>query len=455
MRKLNWLLPIVLALVVAAGIATYLQFFRDTWQPPRVVKFESDGSVFSLFPSYMSWAPDPEEGGMQALLLRNDDYYYYFGSDYEIPVRYLTNDGSALHLASNDWSVSLNGTVVSLSLSHEEALAWLAGASDEQLADLRTIAIKDDAGPGLPAALKRLAAANPHVDLCVESAMDLQTALTLFTPRAILCGDTDIGQLTGLKGQPEIDTLILGASESGSFDYLPSLPKLRRLVIGDWDIGKAGPLPAGLDRLKSLVVVVEGELSNISALQAAPAGLEELSFQVEHTISDLDGLEKMSNLRALILAIGDEDSPVSMPDLAPLRKLRWVGLPRGVNQEQLTAIIKSRPGIEILELPEMKKSLDLAPLPDLKNLRGLVLGGVYEHLDVVQSLKSLRFLGISNESWPDSPDKVAEIRAALPDAVVIRIGAGCLGSGWLLLLLPLLGCAWSWHESRVRSARVA
>jgi hypothetical protein len=144
-----------------------------------------------------------------------------------------------------------------------------------------------------------------------------------------------------------------------------------------------------------------------------------------------------------------------MPDLAPLRKLRWVGLPPGVNQEQLTAVIKSRPGIEILELPETKKLLDLAPLRDLRHLNGLVLGGVYEDLNVVQSLKSLRFLGISNDSWPDSPEKLAEIRAALPDAIVIRIGTACLGPGWLLLLLPLLGCAWFRHESRVRSARAA
>ena len=73
----------------------------------------------------------------------------------------------------------------------------------------------------------------------------------------------------------------------------------------------------------------------------------------------------------------------------------------------------------------------------------------------MQSLKSLRFLGISDDSWPESPEKIAEIRAALPDAVVIRIEPACLGSGWLLLLLPLLGTAWLRQERRHRLARAA
>jgi hypothetical protein len=126
-----------------------------------------------------------------------------------------------------------------------------------------------------------------------------------------------------------------------------------------------------------------------------------------------------------------------------------------MSQQQLAAIVKSNPRVEILELPKQEKNLDLTPLGELKGLRGLVLGGVYENLDVVQTFKSLRFLGISEESWPESPEKVAEIRAALPDAVVIRIEPACLGSGWLLLLLPLLGFAWLRHERRHRPARVA
>ena len=217
---------------------------------------------------------------------------------------------------------------------------------------------------------------------------------------------------------------------------------------------KAGPLPAGLDTLKSLVIV-SSKLKDLSALAAAPMGLEELSFSLQEGVLNLDGVGRMSNLHVLILSIGDKETASPIPDLGALRKLRWIGLPFGASQQQLAAIVKSNPRVEILEFPKTEKTLDLTALGELKELRALVLGGVYDNLDAVKNFKSLRFLGISKDSWPESPEKVAEIRAALPDAVVIRIEPLCLGSGWLLLILPLLGFVWLRHERRQQSARAA
>ncbi|MDH4261306.1 MAG: hypothetical protein OEW16_13525, partial [Gammaproteobacteria bacterium] len=255
-------------------------------------------------------------------------------------------------------------------------------------------------------------------------------------------------------GQPEIDTLVISASEPGSLEYLPTLPKLRRLVIGNWDSRKAGPLPAGLHGLKSLVIGTN-KMTDLSVLKTAPAGLEELTIcNVNESVS-LAGLENMSNLRALILMMDKDESAQPLPDLAALPKLRWLGLPPWINQEQLASVVKSLPDLEILQLTETEKPIDLAPLGGLGKLYGLVLGGTYKDLDIVRTLKSLRFLGISEESWPESPEEIAAIRAALPDAVVIRIEPTCLGSGWLLLFLPLLGLAWLRHQRRQPPARAA
>jgi len=452
MSRLKWLLTAAVVLIVAAGGVLYLQLFRDTWQSPTVVVIESDDEVTAMFPSYMAWQTAPEEDGKQALLLRDGDYF--MSEPHDALIRYLTSDGPALRLASASWSLSLNGDVVSLSLSEEEALAWLAGATDEQLVKLRIVDVPGDAGPEVLAALKRVSAVNPHLDLQVGSAQVLHSLLEYFQPRAVFAENESEGLLAVMGGQPELETLLIDASEPGSLDYLPKLPRLRRLVLGSWDPEKAGPLPAGLEALESLITV-ESKLSDLSALAAAPAGLEELSFSFQDEFVNLGGIEKMSNLRTLILMIGDEDAVPSMPDLAALPKLRWLGLPFGTSQQQLAAIVKSNPRVEILALPKTEKTLDLAPLGELKRLRGLVLGGVYENLEVVQTLKSLRFLGISKESWPDSPEEVAEIRAALPDAVVIRVEPFCLGSGWLLLFLPLLGSAWLQHERRHRPASAA
>ena len=191
MRKLNWLLPAAVVVVVAAGAVVYQQYFSDQWRPPTVVVVESEQDVIALFPSYMSWQPDPEEGGTKALLLRDGDLFMH--EDHDAPVRYLASDGSVLQLASENWSLTLNGNVIAVSLSEKEGLAWLAGANDEQLAKIRLLMVPDDTGPELLAALKRLANVNPHLDLQAQSVQVLQSLLEYFQPRAIFAGEVDDG----------------------------------------------------------------------------------------------------------------------------------------------------------------------------------------------------------------------------------------------------------------------
>lgn len=183
-------------------------------------------------------------------------------------------------------------------------------------------------------------------------------------------------------------------------------------------------------------------MEDLSALRSAPAGLQELTLHDLDELKDLSGLNKMTGLRALFMWDGDEGLSVELPDLASLRQLRWVGLPPTISQEQFADFVSAHPELTILELPKTESAINLAPLRKLKDLQGLVLGGAYENLEMVQELTSLRFVGISKTIWHESPAQVAAIRKALPDAVVVRVGSLCLGSGWILLLVPILGFAW-------------
>lgn len=444
MRKnMKWSLLSAIVLVVAAGTFVWWQYFRDAWQPPSVVTIESSDELFSFFPSYPMWTSDAEEGAPQALLLRDGDYI--IGDN---AVRYLATDGLALKLTSNDWSTSLGGKIVVVKLDKDDGLKWLSAAPDSELAELRTVACPDDVDAPMLLALQRLAAVNAQVDLEIDSGPALRQVLPLFKPRAIFLDDTEVGSLELLASQPQLETLLMEGSKPGSLEILPKLPKLRSLFLGDWDVEQAGPIPAGLDGLKSLGVF-QGEIEHLDllALSSAPASLETLVIAADG-ITGLSQLGRMTGLRTLILWGGDNKAPVDLSSLATLKALRWMGLPSQVGQQQFADLVNTHPRLAILELPETDTTLDLAPLRKLKDLQGLVLNGKYTNLDVVQQIKSLRYLGISKDNWDDSSAQIAAIRKALPDAVVVRTGGMCLGSGWILLLIPVLGFAW-----RRRSAR--
>lgn len=447
--KLKWSLPAAILLIAMAGTSIWWKYFADNWQAPRVVTIEGSKALWSFFPSYPFWGSDAEEGAVQALLLRDGDYIVENNA-----VRYLASDGLALKMSSNDWSMSLGGKIVTVNLGEEDGLKWLSGASKQQLADLRMVVCPEDVDAPMLLALRQLAAVNENVDLELKSEMALRQVLPLFRPRAVFLDEGQMDPPELLANQPQLETLMINASKPGSLDHLPKLPGLRRLFLVDWNPADAGPLPAGLDGLKSLGFFTDGGNLDLAALSSVPAGLDTLVVAADGIVG-MSQLEKMPGLRTLLLGGGDEKVPLDLSSIANLKALRWLGLPAQVSQEQFADIVKRHPKLAILEMPETETTLDLAPLRDLKNLQGLILNGKYEKLDVVPELASLRYVAISEEIWDESATQIAAIRKALPNAVVVRSSGMCLGSGWILLLLPVLCFAWRRRVFKVQLLQAA
>lgn len=429
-----WLMTI--GTVVAAGTYLHLGTSSDGWKPPRVVRIESKEPVASLFPSWVAWLSGGEEGTPQALLLRDGDYLFAENA----PIPYLASDGQVLKLDSSDWRVQIGGTTVSVMLTQDGGLEWLQKASVQELEALRTVALPAELGDADMIALKRLATANPHVNLWGESEAAMLQALTLFQPRAVFLGDDSEAALQALANQPVLETLQFEASEPGCFDVLPTLPMLRRLLIGDWDVDKVGPLPAGLTNLKTLLVVDGTGFRDLTALGGSPPALEELSLLGLKDFNDLKGIERMTSLHTLVLW-GDEGLG-DLASLAALTRLRWVGLPPKTSQDQFAALASTHPKLKILDLSGNKAIGNLTPVATMKGLEGLILEGPYENLNALHGLTSLRFVGIAKESWEAAPEQVAALRKALPDALVVPVKPVCLGSGWILLLVPVLVLVW-------------
>ncbi len=55
-------------------------------------------------------------------------------------------------------------------------------------------------------------------------------------------------------------------------------------------------------------------------------------------------------------------------------------------------------------------------------------------------LKQLRYLAL-DENLVKDPRKIANLQKALPDCKIARLEGVCMGSGWILFLLPVLVAA--------------
>jgi hypothetical protein len=326
---------------------------------------------------------------------------------------YRTSDGDSIRVAYSRWGAWLSGRVVSLDLEQDSAAAWLESAATADLAGLRLVSVPESFPPSLQQGLKRLAAANPQVGLWLASVDQVRTLLPQFHPSSLWLPLSVLLVFDSLAGQPQIEELTVIGPEfhndslSSVNQWVPELrglPSLRRLRVIRVAISDAKFLPANLEMLE-----LWGSLLDSKVL-ASLTRLRTLSF----TWSVWSGGS----------------------DLAALRKLRWFGVPANATQAEFASVIHAHPDLEVIRV-EGDSVTDLSPLSGMRHLQALVIGDETppNTLDVLRGLPSLRFVGIS---WPDSTGQAAQLRAALPGTVVVKLTPFCLGSGWILLLIPVV-----------------
>jgi hypothetical protein len=434
----------------------------SAWQPPRPVAIKGGPFMWAnLTDPGVIWPAAAELGGTGGLLLQDGDIVSgYAASDREGSDQgqcffvYRQCDGASVELRPENGRLLLSGKTISIDPADiESRWEWLDQASAKDLRSLRFLMLPEIVEESRLPALRKLAAVNPTIGLGIWSTSSSLSAAALFKPRMVALGAPDVpaaefGRF--LAGQGQLESLFLmGGIDAENLEVLATLPNLRRLAVFEWDPARTGPLPRGMRALKSLLLPGSNNL-DASALANAPDGLEELSIEESNGQSDtmkrLGGLERFSNLRALFLVGNSEIEDLSA--LKGMKKLAWISLPPGITQEQLSGFVEEHPALEIVVMIGCREITDLSPLQGLAGLKGLVLGQYAGTLDAVEHLKSLEFLGLPNTVFDDTKS-LARIREALPRALVVP---ACLGSGWILLLIPLAALVWI-ARSRARGRR--
>jgi len=318
---------------------------------------------------------------------------------------YQKGDSSTLHLEYSDWATRLSGRIVSLDLGEDSALAWIAQASEDQLRWLRFIDLGDSLRPELRPALERLGAVNPTIGISAADTGLLRSALSHFTPRSLWTAS-----VRGLEFTPgqvaTLEWLTLTDADSAEVGDASRFRRLRHLWLSDWDESGTVHPPETLEDL----TVTGGEIAMAS-------------------------LGSLSRLQRLDLTGSDWTEAT---DLATLKQLRWLGLPGNATQAEFAALVASHPKLEVLGIIGADSVTDLAPLAGARHLRAIALDGDFANLGVLKDLPSLKFVGFSDSMVKRVPEEIAAIRAALPGAAVVELTAFCLGSGWILLLVPLV-----------------
>jgi hypothetical protein len=278
-------------------------------------------------------------------------------------------------------------------------------------------------------------------------------AFSLFQPSAAMMVlgsvDSDAGWRELLASWTSIEMLVTSADSAEDLARLTRLPRLRMLVLMEWDPRETGPMPAGMGGLESLILF-DAEMENLECLSAL-SGLRHLDFPGPGMSDpiDISAIQGLSALRSVGL------SGTAGADLGPLfvlQELEHLGLPGDTTPAQLAGVVRKLPGLRSLDLSACEEIEDLTVLRSLSSLTWLTMGA--GDLEGLAGLNSLRHLHVrlpkDEEAIRERLAEVMRLRESLPDCVVGVSATPCLGSGHVLLLMAPAMLAWILVRGRSR-----
>lgn len=426
----SWL-AYVLAGLFLLIILVICRAFPDQ-KPFYVVQLKGKASVINWSKSYhFSFSPAGtiEKGAILAErndLLGLDDRYFRYTLDREDSIL-INNNGDSLFF--------LNGNINSLIVNQqEELLPWFRQYNPEQLAHLESIVFNDTIPASYIPYLKKIALDHPTLSLVfvnhdsLDIVADYLKKADFFKPRVISIPVTDksVPLLTHWK---DASTVFIVLDDTIIRNTLPSLPEMKEcIVFGD----EVDSIPAGF-------FLHNPQLNKLSLLTNQPffellAPLTQLDELVLNNTDSIAGsLATVPAQLSVLIASGKFNG---IESVAALKRLKWLGLPDNTTQQEFNLLTGKLRKLQVLEIAGNKELTDLSTLRTLPDLRGLVFIDTVTDKKTIPLLNKLRYLSLPEDSQEDSLF-LKEMRKALPGTVVVANSGACLGSGWLLLLIPL------------------
>jgi len=199
-------------------------------------------------------------------------------------------------------------------------------------------------------------------------------------------------------------------------------------------------------------------LEQLSFTEESGSGIYGNLFEINHLHSlkqllffgcnmlNLSELKDLTHLELLSLPFCDKATNITAINQLP--KLKWISFPHNTSQQEFDEVIAGHPALEVVELFDCPHITDLRSLRSLYNLKGIIVmnfenEGHRQPVDyrALYDLKHLDFVHFPHQIYEDSipieMDIINSLHDELPQTSILAVAGLCLGSGWLLLVLPL------------------
>ncbi len=368
-----------------------------------------------------------------------DLIYFQFMGDEILCYRYNPSDGLSLSIKYDTIydRFYLNNELISVSLSEGSAAwDWLKGVDKEVLTGIRSFYISLPLSEAEINSLEMISGVISNPGLFIEGDSLLEEVLSLIKPGWLIADDLNYSTISDdtKANLKHLELLWHSGADSIDPDFLYGLPELNSLIIEYWDSTDITDFQfAKLKRLESLSII-ESDIHDLSPI-AASSKIKNLNLIYCETLKEIGSVADLAGITCLGLT-GCQNI-IDIPAILQMPQLTRLSVPENTSQMEFAEIITRQSALQVLELVSCDSITDLSPLEDYSGLKALTLDLNVQDLKPVYQLTGLELLVLAEDFFEDSLS-ITQIQQAMPDTRIVAGGGFCLGSGWILLLVPAI-----------------
>lgn len=335
-----------------------------------------------------------------------------------------------------DNALYVNDKVITLDIpKNDSMILWFEKMKEMDFSALQFINFKSEIKESYLPYLTELAKTRPDAGITFGGDFGQMTELLKIFNPGIITGPaisrSDYDQLSKLNN---LEILMVTLNDSIISDPLPAMPELEQLFLTniDEDIILTNYLLVNNKQIERLIIWKSGSF-DFSILNP----LDNLKELVVTGIDSIENPGLINNHKNLeVLSITGEDLAFD-PDLIKLPYLRWMTFSSSVTQEEFNSFIGSHPNLEMIEIIENDTIRSLQSLSKLRNLYGLTVVDTVTDISTIKTLTNLKYLSLPADLLDNTLIK-ADLQNSLPGTRISANEGFCLGSCWLLLIIPLV-----------------
>lgn len=419
---------------VAAFIFFILLFFscEKQHQPYKMLEFSGIENTTNFSKTWLVFNPDSTGNtvllGNEGDLLMNDDFHFFIYPEGEQTHFTCNKEGDILYV---------NGKIQTITVPGDESrLPFFETLPEKNLSELQFIHFTDTFIPEVYYPyLTKLATKKSDVGIYVEyEVIDLEWIFTYFKPRFFIAEFVNENDFNIPSGLTNLELLWIANGTTVENFTLPALSGLKTLFLENDDLNRRlnGEFLSNNPQIEKIFLTESGVLD--MAVLSPLKNLKELIFHGDSIINP-EMINEHNRLEVLSLT---GDNLNFNAGLIKLPSLKWMAFNSNVMQEEFNAFLEAHPKLKIVEIVENYNINNLQALTRLKHLYGLTVTDTVADISSIQQLHHLKYLSLPSDFLEVSENTAGLHQAVSGARIVANEGFLCLGSGWLLLLVPLV-----------------